>query len=114
VAIEGVNTDPKRAYKKVWVITRQGEGFETISLINLLDITSPEWNGLLLADPTPLDGLQVRYQTEQEVQQVWLASPDFASPQAIPLDFSTGQNDQGRTIEFTVPRLEYWDLVVIE
>lgn len=114
VTIKGVNTDPRRAYKKVWVITRQGEGFETVSLINLLGITSPEWNGLLLADPTPLDGLQVRYQTEQRVKRVWLASPDFASPQAITLDFSTGQNDQGRTIEFTVPRLEYWDLVVIE
>jgi dextranase len=114
VTIEGVNTDPKRVYKKVWIITRQGEGFETVSLINLLDITSPEWNGLLLADPTPLDDLRVRYQTEQKVRRVWLASPDFACPQAIPLDFNPGQNDEGRTIEFTVPRLEYWDLVVIE
>jgi len=114
VTIEGVNTDPKRVYKKVWVITCQGEGFETVSLINLLDITSPEWNGLLLADPTPLDDLRVRYQTERRVERVWLASPDFASPQAILLDFNTSQNDQERYIEFTVPRLEYWDLVVIE
>lgn len=114
VTIEGVNTDPDRIYKKVWIIARQGEGFETISLINLLDITSPEWNGLLLADPTPLDGLQIRYQTKQEVQRVWLASPDFASPQAMFLDFEPGQNGRGNCVEFIVPRLEYWDLVVIE
>jgi len=114
VTIEGINTDPRRVYKKVWVITRQGKGFETISLINLLDITSPEWNGLLLADPTPLDELRVYYRTEQKVERVWLASPDFTSPRAAILDFRSGRDTQGSYIEFTVPRLEYWDLVVVE
>jgi dextranase len=114
VAIEGVKTDPDRVYKKVWVITRRGEDFETISLINLLDIPSPEWNGLLLVDPTPLGELRVHYQMDREVQRVWLASPDFASPQAIPLEFSTGKFNGKSYVEFLVPRLEYWDLVVLE
>ena len=114
VTIEGVNTDAKRAYNKVWPIVREGDGVIGLSLVNLLDIVSPEWNGLLLADPTPLDELRVRYQTKQNVERIWLASPDLASPQAILLDFNTGQNDQGVYIQFTVPRLEYWDLVVVE
>lgn len=114
VTIEGVNTDPDQVSEKVWIITRQGEGFETISLINLLDISNPEWNGLLLADPTPLGNLRVCYQTEQEVKRVWLASPDFANPQAMDLDFKPARDSQGNYIEFTVPRLEYWDLIVIE
>lgn len=119
VTIEGVNTDPERVYKKVWIIARRGRDFEAISLINLLDITNPEWNGLLLADPTPLDELRVRYQTDQRVQRVWLASPDFGSPRAMFLDFEPGRDTlgtptQGNYIEFTIPRLEYWDLVVIE
>jgi dextranase len=122
VIIEGVNTGPERVYKKVWIVTRQGEGlrsaqgqgFETISLINLLDIPNPEWSGLLLADPTPLDKLSIRYHTERGVKRVWFASPDFASPQAMVLDFEPGRDTRGNYIEFTVPRLEYWDLVVIE
>ncbi len=114
VTIEGVNTDPKRVYKKVWIIARRGRDFEAISLINLMGITSPEWNGLLLADPTPLDELRVRYQTDQRVQRVWLASPDFASPQATLLDFEPGRDTRGNYIEFTIPRLEYWDLIVLE
>ena len=114
VTIEGVNTDAKRAYNKVWPIVREGDGVVGLSLVNLLDIVSPEWNGLLLADPTPLDELRVRYQTERNVERVWLASPDFASPQATVLDFEPGQDTQGDYIEFTVPRLEYWDLIVIE
>ncbi len=114
VTIEGVSTDAKRAYNKVWPIVREGDGVIGLSLINLLDIVSPEWNGLLLADPTPLDELRVRYQTEQNVERVWLASPDFASPQAMFLDFEPGRDAHGSYIEFTTPRLEYWDLIVIE
>ncbi|MGQ9600516.1 MAG: glycoside hydrolase family 66 protein [Anaerolineae bacterium] len=114
VTIEGVNTDPKRVYKKVWIIAREGRDFETISLINLLDIADPGWNGLLLDDPTPLDELRVRYQTGRRVERVWLASPDFGSPRAMVLDFEPGRDIRGNYIEFTVPRLDYWDLVVIE
>lgn len=114
VTIEGVNTNAERAYNKVWPIVREGDGVIGLSLINLLDIVSPEWNGLLLADPTPLDELRLRYRTKQNVERVWLASPDFASPQATFLDFEPGQDTQGSYIEFTVPRLEYWDLIVIE
>jgi dextranase len=114
VTIEGINTQPEQDGKKVWIITRQGEGFEAVSLINLSDIPNPEWDGLLLADPTPLDGLRVRYRAEQEVQRVWLASPDFASPRAMALDFRLDRDTPGHYVEFTVPRLDYWDLVVIE
>jgi len=114
VTIEGVNTDPERAYKKVWIITREGEGFETISLINLLDIPNPEWNGLLLADPIPLNELRLSYHTNRRVERIWLASPDFASPQAMLLNFEPGRDPHGNYIEFTVPRLEYWDLIVME
>jgi len=114
VTIEGVNTDARRAYNKVWPIVREGDDVIGLSLINLLDIASPEWNGLLLADPTPLDELQVRYRTERNVERVWLASPDLASPQATVLDFESGQDTQGSYIKFTVPRLEYWDLIGIE
>lgn len=114
VTIEGVNTDAKHAYNKVWPIVRQGDGVIGLSLINLLDIVSPEWNGLLLADPTPLDELRVHYRTKQDVERVWLASPDLASPQATFLDFEPGGDAQGDYIEFTVPRLEYWDLIGIE
>ncbi len=114
VSIEGIDTDPKRAYNKVWPIVRQGDGVIALSLINLLDIKSPGWNGLLLADPTPLEDLRVRFRTDQTVEQVWLASPDFASPRTVILDFESGRDTRGNYIEFTVPWLDYWDLVVIE
>jgi dextranase len=114
VLIEGINTDPEGACGKVWIIARQSESFETISLINLSNIPCPEWNSLLLTAPTLLNELPVRYYTEREVKRVWLASPDFANSQALLLEFKPGWDIRGNHVEFTVPRLEYWDLIVIE
>jgi dextranase len=114
VLIEGINTDPEGACGKVWIIARQSESFETISLINLSNIPCPEWNSLLLTAPTLLNELRVRYYTEREVKRVWLASPDFANSQALLLEFKPGWDIRGNHVEFTVPRLEYWDLIVIE
>jgi dextranase len=114
VVIEGINTDAERTCRKVWVITREGDGYETISLINLLDVTNPEWKGLLMKDPTPLTDLRVCYYADRPIQRVWWASPDVDSPQAQPLDITAGSGVGGSFVTFVVPSLAYWDLIVLE
>ena len=117
VVIEGNGlqiTDAERTCRKVWVITREGDGYETISLINLLDVTNPEWNGLQMKGPAPLTGLRVRYYTDRPIQRVWWASPDADCPQAQPLDIIAGSDIGGSFVTFVVPSLTYWDLIVLE
>ena len=114
VVIEGIDTDVERTCRKVWVITREGDGYETISLINLLDVTNPEWNGPLMKNPAPLTGLRVRYYTNLPIQRVWWASPDVETPQAQALDFSIGSDEGGTYVTFRVPLLVYWDLIALE
>ena len=117
VTVEGNGlqiTDAGRTCCKVWAITREGNGYETISLINLLDVTSLEWSEPLMKDPAPLTGLRVRYYTDRPIQRVWWASPDVENPQAQILDFSTGSNVGGSFVTFVVPSLTYWDLIVLE
>jgi len=114
VVIEGVNTDVERTCRKVWVITREGDGYETISLINLLDVTSAEWNGSLRKGPAPLSDLRVRYYTDRPIKRVWWASPDVDSPQAQPLDITAGSDVGGSFVTFVVHGLAYWDLIVLE
>jgi len=114
VVIEGINTDARRTCRKVWVITREGVGYETISLINLLDVADPEWNGSLMKEPAPLTDLRMRYYTDRPIQRVWWASPDVENPQARTLDFSIGSDKGGTYVTFTVPSLVYWDLIVLE
>lgn len=110
ILIQGIETDPEQVCGKVWPIARQGQGFEAISLINLLGVENPEWAGVLPADPTPVETLRAHYRVTREVARAWMASPDFASPQVQPLDFES----EAGGISFTIPCLAYWDLIVVE
>jgi dextranase len=114
VAIEGTDTDAGGTCGKVCVITRDGEGYETISLINLLNVTDPEWNSLQEMDMAPVTDLQVRYYPSWPVRQIWWASPDVENLRARPLDFNVGNDRQGTYVTFTVPLLVCWDLIVLE
>jgi dextranase len=114
LVIEDVHLEYGEVNKRAWAIARQGEGFHAINLINLSGLTTLEWNGSLLADPTPLDELRVRFYTEDEVKSVWFASPDSMNPQARALSFDKHSDIQGSHIVFTIPRLEFWNLVVVE
>jgi dextranase len=110
LSIQGIETDPASVCRKVWPIARRGQGFEAISLINLLGVEEPQWTGSLRTDPTPVEELLVRYQAQRGVHRLWWASPDFASPEVAVLPFES----QASGISFAVPRLAYWDLIVIE
>ncbi len=117
VAVEGNDlqiTDAGRTCCKVWVITREGDGYETISLINLLDVTNPEWNESLTKNPAPLTRLRVRYYTDRPIQRAWWASPDVENPHAQALGFSIGSDEGGTYVAFRVPLLVYWDLIALE
>ncbi|MBC7249534.1 MAG: hypothetical protein H5T62_04555 [Anaerolineae bacterium] len=115
VIVEGINSDAERAYNKIWPIVREkGDEFIALNLINLLELGSPEWNGLLLTDPPLQENLQVRLYTERPVSHVWWATPDDDNPASQVLDFSRGRDGKGEYIAFQVPSLAYWDLIVLD
>lgn len=114
VKIDDINTDPIAIGDKVWVITRKGQRFETISLINLLGIASPTWNGPQIPKPTLQSDLRLRYYTQQPVKNIWWATPDGNDPTGQTLSFKRGEDDSGKYIEFNIPSLAYWDLIVLE
>ncbi len=103
-----------QAYNKVWPIVREGNDTISFSLVNLLEIASPEWNGLLLADPALQKNLQIRLYTEFSVTRLWWATPDGDDPTGQPLTFNRGEDEGGKYIEFSIPSLAYWDLIVLE
>lgn len=113
IALKGLSAGLPGA-TDVWIIARKGGGFEAINLILARGLPHREWNRPLEIAPSPLEDISVRYFPPQAVRRVWLASPDFDNPVAMCLRFKPDQCPQGNYIEFTVPRLEYWDLLVIE
>ena len=114
VIIEGVSTEAQRSHNKIWPIVREGDDAIALSLINLLELSSPEWNSELLADPPLQEDLVVRVYVERPVRRVWWATPDDSDPAGRVLAFSTGRDSGGPYVTFRLPSLAYWDLVVLE
>ena len=114
VHIRGIKTGAGHPGQKVWVITREGTGHEAISLINLLDVSDPEWSRTHPQEVNPVTDLQVRIYSEWPIRRIWWASPDGESPRVQRLDFAIGTDERGAYVTFTVPELIYWDLVVLE
>ena len=114
LVIDGIRTEGLTAKNRVAVIARQGQGFETYSLVNFLGVDSGQWDTPLTHAPQPQTQLPIRVTTNKTVTRVWAASPDGDSLDAQPLEFTTSSGENGRYIAFTLPSLDYWTMVVVE
>jgi len=114
VVVEGISSEAQRSHNKIWPIVREGDEAIALSLINLLQLSSPAWNGELLADPPPQEDLVVRIYPRRPVRRGWWATPDEGDPAGRVLAFSTGRDSEGSYVTFRLPSLVCWDLVVLE
>ncbi|MCZ7547222.1 MAG: glycoside hydrolase family 66 protein [Anaerolineae bacterium] len=119
LAIDGVETGGLRSRDRVAVIARRGAAgrepaAETFSLVNLMGLSTGRWETALAGGPTPLHDLAVRIAVERPVARVWEASPDRDDLAAQPLDFAAGEDEGGAFVAFTLPRLDYWSMIVLE
>jgi dextranase len=114
IAVKGYSTEAERPCNKVWPIVREGTDTIGLSLINLLELDSAEWIGVLTADPPYQKDLIVGLSLDRPVRRVWWATPDGDHPRGQDLEFSTERGQGCTTVSFRVPWLAYWDLVVLE
>jgi dextranase len=114
LVIAGVETGKLRSKDKVAVIVRQGRSFETFSLVNLMGIDSGQWDTALARGPDPLADLPVQIHIDRPVARAWYASPDGNGLDAQPLAFTAATDSAGAYIAFTLPRLDYWTMIVVE
>lgn len=93
----------------IWTVARYKPGCAVLSLINLTGDENVEWN---LPHPPPplLEDVQVTLSSDLAAESAWWASPDepLGRLEALPLH----RAHDGRW-GLTVPRLSYWDIVVI-
>jgi dextranase len=111
VSIEGIRTRGLRAIDRVMPIVREGNGFETISLVNFRGIDFSTWNALTTIPPQPFENLQVKFEASRPVKRVWAASPDRDSTMnAVELPFTV----ENGVLNVTIPQLNYWTMIVVE
>lgn len=101
----------------VWTFAKEKVGYDILHLLNLLSATTDEWRDVDADMPAPdiQTGFTVKYYYGTgTVDGVQVASPDTDQGAYDDLSYSTGSDGGGAYVEFTVPRLEYWDMIVIE
>ena len=116
VTLGGVPARADAAPNTVWTFAKAGGGFHVLHLINLMGEKDMAWRDDH-ADhpaPTPQANLAVRYYGDLgTIGEVRWASPDRAGVASSPLVFTQGADARGNYVRFTVPRLEFWDMILI-
>lgn len=98
----------------VWAFAKTGRGYHVLHLINLLGEHSSDWRDEKADYPAPTaqSNLVVQCHTGSElVTQLTWASPDTDSGASHLLAFTVGRDARGKYVQFTLPRLAYWDMV---
>jgi len=115
IAISGTPSGSNAAPDTVWAFAKAGGGFHVLHLINLIGEKDTAWRDdhADYPAPTPQTNLAVKYYGDLEtIQEVRWASPD-RDIASSPLKFTRGADERGKYVQFTVPRLEYWDMVFL-
>lgn len=108
LVLDTVRIGDRAEPETVWAITKRKDNLLIINLVNFLG-ASCLWREEQEAPRTLKDiHAKVFLPRAGQVTGVYLASPDFdpGKPRALSFKHSA------TSIEFTIPRLEYWDLLV--
>ncbi len=112
VVIDGYASTSDGQSDTIWTHTKEDDEYEIVHLINLLG-TDNEWrdeNGNK-SEPTSVENITVKYYTDKEITEAYLASYSIDDGMSNTLSYETGEDGDGRYIEFIVPSLEYWDMI---
>ena len=118
-----VSTDPSSgitlsrtgAAGTVYALPKRRPGFTILHLLNfdaLRSIRLDDDTGTA-PPPHPVDGLPIVLQVPQGFEngsRLWWASPDVRHGQAQELHYKRDRDQ----LRFTVPHLEFWDMIVLE
>src|SRR5581483_9080850 len=98
----------------ILTVVRRGDQFETFNLINFTGLPHQMWDTPLASDPTPCGPLNVEIVIDRPVRRIWRASPDGEDLSAHDLAFRQNLDRGVHNAHFEIPRLAYWDMIVLE
>lgn len=101
----------------VWAFTKVNDGGEqVIHFINLKGVESLEWvdNHGDQKEPEAQRDLTVLQHVAITPEHIYLASPDQKEGILSELDYELGEDSEGTYVKFTMPELDYWNMVIIK
>jgi len=117
VTLQNVASSTTSDADKVWTFTKAGKGYDVIHMINQLGITNTDIRDTNADKPAPTVKSNVvvkYYYGSGTVDSVNFASPDYENGKTYQLTFTTGSDGGGAYVQFTIPTLQYWDMVYIK
>lgn len=106
------NGDPD----SIWTYAKEDEDYEIVHMINLLGVSDNDWraNEGKKETPTVIEDYEVKYYFNDEIESVWLASPDRNQNRSIELPVETGTDENGDYVLLEIPSLEYWNMLYMK
>lgn len=98
----------------IWAYSKENEEFETVQLINLLEVSCPDWRAAegIKEKPLEIKDITIKYYTNENYKDAFVTSPDpYYRLESKSLSFEYKDDETGIFLEITVPSLEYWDMI---
>lgn len=114
VVVSGYPSGTDGGSNTIWYFTKKQGPYDILHLINLIG-TDNQWRDENNVKQTPEKcvNISVKYYTNDAVNSIWLASPDEPECLSTSLAFARGRDIGGSYLSFTVPSLEYWDMIYL-
>lgn len=96
---------------QVSVVGKNFMNKQVLHFLNFTNATSMNWrdaNGTQ-ASPNTITDAKIDFTTTRSVNKIWYASPDDSG-----VAKQLAYTQTGKTVSFTVPSLQYWNMVVVE
>lgn len=115
IKVNGYENSRTGEANKIWTYSKKDSNHDIIQMINLLGVYDNGWRCAdgIKSTPKKVENFGVKYYTDQSIQSVSIASPDRDDCRSQNLQFTKGSDDNGNYIEFTVPSLEYWNMIYL-
>ena len=95
-------------------IFRHAPDAEIVHLVNLIGVNDDLWRNAAPPPETQTDvRIRHRLPAESQATAVYVASPDLQGGLPLAIPFTSAEDTTSPYVEATIPRLEYWDMVVI-
>ena len=112
IRIENADVSKDGKADTVWYFAKSGEPGEVLHLLNLTDTDWRDTNQKKKA-PEALENKRVYLYTDKTPRQVLWATPDEDDLTLKELDFDLTRDENGACVSFTLPRLNYWDMIFL-